>query len=194
MPSKPITRRCILLARTVGPDRDDAARTQVEMMCDYARQQNLVVAGIMYVPYTTATPEIERAIEVLLRRKAVANDFDTLVATELSRISRDSHRDMSSVMRLAKAGIEVETLAQGPFNLSVARIMALACKPACIFRCSSPRTAKSLVTGTRQSTVKSQKKKGSVRHHAKRTKDDQQRRREEDATSCSQHLNEEPDA
>ncbi len=88
---------------------------QVERLRDFAQRSKLLVVDEVRLENRSAQDaETRTALEALHTRKRDQNDFDVVVTSDLSRLSRDGFcHVMNLVTRFAKVGVGVLTLDLG---------------------------------------------------------------------------------
>ena len=109
-------RRCIGLSRTANEHAN--IQRQVEVLRQFASNEGMIFVGAVRL-IGVGGNDTEKHIDDLIKRKVEDDDFDVLVLTDRSRLSRGGSNHGEWLLgRLREAGIEVAFAAEAGAPIS----------------------------------------------------------------------------
>lgn len=113
--------RSIVFARGVAGENRNAVRDQIEKARRFCRSRGMkVVDSVRLGNLSASDPATEEALESLLARKARKSDYEVLVTSVLSRLTRKGVCHAASILsRFQKAGIRIMTLDCGEVDPAI---------------------------------------------------------------------------
>lgn len=109
--------RCVLFARGECRSEENDVKVQLQRMRQFARRHKLRVVGDVVLERSAISLEATETMQDLLRRKALHDDFDAVLTTDLSRLSRGGISHTAKLLlEFANAGLKIVTLDGGMIN------------------------------------------------------------------------------